>query len=85
MNINLPDDPQFNKYYQKHLKCLKLQGLRPKTIEAYARGIRRIGNYFERTFPTPITTYMSFFCQRFHRANLLLTNSVLPDTFSGHQ
>ncbi len=47
MNINLPDDPQFNKYYQKHLKCLKLLGLRPKTIDAYARGIRRIGNYFE--------------------------------------
>ncbi len=47
MNINLPDNPQFNKYYQKHLKCLKLQGLRTKIIEAYARGIRRIANYFE--------------------------------------
>jgi len=25
MNVNMPTDPQFNKYYQKHLKCLKLK------------------------------------------------------------
>lgn len=31
----------------KHCKYLKLKGLRPKTIEAYARAIRRIGNYFD--------------------------------------
>jgi Site-specific recombinase XerD len=47
MNINMPNDPQFNEYYQKHLKCLKLGGLQPKTIEAYSRAIRRIGNYFD--------------------------------------
>lgn len=47
MNINMSNDPQFNKYYQKHLKCLKLGGLQPKTIEAYSRAIRRIGNYFD--------------------------------------
>jgi site-specific recombinase XerD len=47
MNINMPNDPQFNKYYQKHMKCLKLNGLQPKTIEAYSRAIRRIGNYFD--------------------------------------
>jgi len=47
MNINMPDDPQFNKYYRKHLKYLKLGGLQPKTIEAYSRAIRRIGNYFD--------------------------------------
>jgi len=46
MNVNMPDDPQFNGYYQKHLKYLKLKGLRPKTIDAYSRAIRRIGNYF---------------------------------------
>ena len=39
--------PGFNKYYQKHLKCLKLNGFRPKTIDAYSRAIRRIGNYFD--------------------------------------
>ena len=47
MNINIPNDPKFNKYYRKHLKCLKLAGLQPKTIEAYSRAIRRIGNYFD--------------------------------------
>ena len=47
MNISIPNDPQFNKYYTKHCKYLKLKGLQPKTIEAYARAIRRIGNYFD--------------------------------------
>lgn len=47
MNTNMPTDPQFNKQYQKHQKCLKLGGLQPKTIEAYSRAIRRIGNYFD--------------------------------------
>jgi len=47
MNINMPNDPKFINYYQKHLKCLRLKGLQPKTIEAYSRAIRRIGNYFD--------------------------------------
>lgn len=46
MNTIMPQDPQFNEQYQKHLKCLKLGGLQPKTVDAYARAIRRIGNYF---------------------------------------
>ncbi len=37
----------FKQNYQNHLKQLKLKGLQPKTIEAYARGIRRIGAYFD--------------------------------------
>jgi len=36
----------FNLNYEKHLQHLKLKGFRPKTIEAYSRGIRRIGKYF---------------------------------------
>jgi len=47
MDTRLPNDPQFNKYYTRHCKYLKLKGLRPKTIDAYARAIRRIGNYFD--------------------------------------
>lgn len=46
MNTELPQNPRFNKDYTKHFKCLKLAGYQPKTIEAYARAIRRIGNYF---------------------------------------
>ena len=47
MNTKLPEDPKFNKDYELHCKYLKLEGLRPKTIEAYSRSIRRIGNYFD--------------------------------------
>jgi site-specific recombinase XerD len=37
----------FKQKYQMHLKHLKLKGLQPKTIDAYARAIRRIGEYFD--------------------------------------
>ncbi len=33
----------FKKNYQTHRKRLNLKGLQPKTIETYARAIRRIG------------------------------------------
>lgn len=46
MDTRLPDDSLFNKLYQKHCKLLKLSGYQPKTIDAYSRAIRRIGNYF---------------------------------------
>ena len=36
----------FDRQYQTHLKHLKLKGLQPKTIDAYARAIRRLGEYF---------------------------------------
>ena len=41
------DRDAFDRRYQTHLKHLKLQGLQPKTIDAYARGIRRMGEYFD--------------------------------------
>lgn len=40
--------PEFDRLYQTHLKHLKLKGLQPKTIEAYARAIRRVGEYFDQ-------------------------------------
>jgi len=40
-------DAHFKKNYQAHLQHLKLKGLQPKTIEAYARAIRRIGARFD--------------------------------------
>ena len=39
---------EFDRRYQTHLKHLKLKGLQPKTIEAYSRAIRRIGDYFDQ-------------------------------------
>lgn len=40
------DDANFNRNYELHLQHLKLKGMRPKTIAAYARAIRRIGARF---------------------------------------
>ncbi len=40
-------ESNFKQNYQTHLKHLKLKGLQPKTIEAYSRAIRRIGEYFD--------------------------------------
>jgi site-specific recombinase XerD len=37
----------FDKHYELHQKHLKLKGLQPKTIEAYSRAIRRVGDYFD--------------------------------------
>ena len=37
----------FQQNYQLHLKHLKLKGLQPKTIDAYSRAIRRIGERFD--------------------------------------
>lgn len=41
------NDSIFKRDYQAHLQHLKLKGLQPKTIDAYARAIRRLGDYFE--------------------------------------
>jgi site-specific recombinase XerD len=45
--MKTPSDPDFKRRYESHLKHLRLKGLQPKTIEAYARAIRRIGAYFD--------------------------------------
>lgn len=37
----------FATQYRAHLQHLQLKGLRPKTIEAYARAMRRIGAHFQ--------------------------------------
>ena len=42
----------FKQNYQAHLQRLRLKGLQPKTIEAYSRAIRRIGEYFESDINT---------------------------------
>ena len=46
MNAANPSKADFDERYQTHLKHLKLKGLQPKTIDAYARAIRRLGGYF---------------------------------------
>jgi site-specific recombinase XerD len=45
MKPHYPD--LFQQNYQTHLKRLALNGMQPKTIEAYSRAIRRAGEYFD--------------------------------------
>lgn len=51
----------FSSTYRSHLKHLKLKGLQPKTIDAYARTIRRMGDYFDHQIdnlsPAQLTDY----------------------------
>ena len=53
----------FASRYRTHLQHLKLKGLQPKTIDAYARAIRRMGEYFDHQIDalsgTQLTNYFS--------------------------
>jgi integrase/recombinase XerD len=53
----------FSSAYRTHLQHLKLKGLQPKTIDAYARTIRRMGDYFDHQIdalsPSQLTEYFS--------------------------
>ena len=42
------NEKRFERNYALHLQHLKLKGLQPKTIEAYSRAIRRIGERFDQ-------------------------------------
>ena len=52
---------EFDQRYKTHLKHIKLKGLQPKTIEAYSRAIRRMGEYFDQQIdalsPAQLTNY----------------------------
>lgn len=38
---------RFNELYERHQNLMKLNGMAAKTIEAYARGVRRVMMYFD--------------------------------------
>src|SRR5450759_2252293 len=61
--MNTASSAHFDRQYQSHLKHLKLKGLQPKTIEAYSRTIRRVGDYFDHKIDTltvqQLTDYFS--------------------------
>ena len=38
---------RFKKFYQRHLRLLKLQGKSQKTIDAYSRSVRRVSEHFD--------------------------------------
>lgn len=45
--MNQAEEHRFSELYQRHLRMLKLQGKSAKTIDAYARAVRRIKEYFD--------------------------------------
>ena len=45
--MNQAETNRFNELYQRHLRSLKLQGKSQKTIDAYARAVRRISEHFD--------------------------------------
>ncbi len=47
--MNASEQKHFNLLYQQHLTNLALQGMRPATIDAYSRAVRRITTFFDRT------------------------------------
>jgi len=61
--MTAPSETDFKRLYASLEKHLRLKGLRPKTIEAYARGIRRIGERFdyqiEDLSPEQLTDYFA--------------------------
>jgi integrase len=46
--VNAIEQARFKPLYAAMLQALKLQGKRPKTVDAYARAVRRVADFFER-------------------------------------
>lgn len=46
--MNAQEQLHFDYLYQQHLTNLTLQGMRPATIDAYSRAVRRITAFFDR-------------------------------------
>jgi integrase/recombinase XerD len=55
------EQARFDDLYQRHLRMLKLQGKSDKTIDVYARAVRRVAKHFDccpdRLTPEQLETY----------------------------
>ncbi len=49
------EQTRFDSLYRRHLRALKLQGMSDSTIDVYARGVRRITQYYD-CCPDRLTT-----------------------------
>ena len=45
--MNTTEQSRFDKLYHRHLRALKLRGMSDKTIEAYARAVRRVSQFYD--------------------------------------
>jgi hypothetical protein len=41
------EQARYEELYTRHLRTLKLQGKRDKTIDSYARAVRRVSSHFD--------------------------------------
>ena len=61
--MNSDDKKTFDKHYQQHLQCLKLQGKADATIDSYSRAVRRIVEHFnclpEQLTPNDLKDYFA--------------------------
>lgn len=46
--MNPREKTKFDRLYQRHQVALKLQGMRPNTVDSYCRAVRRVAAYFDR-------------------------------------
>lgn len=53
--MNSSQQTRFDTLYQRHLRALKLQGLSDKTIDVYARAVRRVAQTYD-CCPDQLTT-----------------------------
>jgi integrase/recombinase XerD len=53
--MNTSQEQHYNFLYEQHIINLRLQGKRPSTIDAYARAVRRITAFFDKS-PDTLTT-----------------------------
>ena len=63
------EQERFDQLYAKHLQALKLQGKRSKTIDGYARAVRRITGFFNRCpdnlSATELKTYFAWMVENY--------------------
>ena len=67
--MNQHEQERFDVLYSKHLQALKLQGKREKTIDGYARALRRIAGYFDccpdTLEPDQLKTYFAWMVENY--------------------
>jgi integrase len=63
------EQERFDQLYAKHLQALKLQGKRSKTIDGYARAVRSIAGFFNRSpdnlSATELKTYFAWMVENY--------------------
>ncbi len=83
LKMETSSEATFQQRYQQHLQHLKLKGLQPKTIEAYARAIRRVGARFNHQIDDlSVPQLADYFTNWWHRIRGAPSSSICMDCSS---